>query len=53
MNIFDCEHEYGVLEEDIEIVEHRFLGESEAEIELSGYAVFYCKKCLDIQKKVL
>ncbi len=49
----DCEHDYEVLHDGIEVEETRFVGDGKVSIELSGYVIFYCKKCLDIQKKVL
>lgn len=48
-----CEHEYKILHDGIEVEETRFVGEEEVSIELSGCVIFYCEKCLDIQKKVL
>lgn len=49
----ECEHDYEVLHDGIQVEETRFMGEEGVEIELSGYVIFHCKKCLDIQKKVL
>lgn len=49
----ECEHDYEVLHDEIQVEETRFMGEEEVKIELSGYVIFHCKKCLDIQKKVL
>lgn len=47
----ECEHDYEIIEEDIETEVTKFL-DGEAVIEVTGYAVFFCKKCLDVQKKV-
>lgn len=48
-----CEHDYVVLEDNIQVEEIRyFSSDKETAIEISGYVVFHCRKCLDIQKKV-
>lgn len=48
-----CEHEYEVLYDGIEVEKARFIGNGKVSVELSGYVIFHCKKCLDIQKKVI
>lgn len=49
----ECKHDYEVLENDTTIEEIRYFDSNEeAEINISGYVVFYCRKCLDVQKKV-
>jgi len=48
----NCEHDYKIIEDDININEIR-CGDGDINIEISGYVIFYCKKCLDVQKKVL
>ena len=48
----NCEHDYKIIEDDININEIRY-GDGDINIEISGYVIFYCKKCLDVQKKVL
>lgn len=47
----ECEHDYAVLYDNIDIEELRYT-DGDVEIEVRGYAVFHCKKCLDVQKKV-
>lgn len=48
-----CEHDYKVLEDNIQVEEIKYFDNAKAtEIEISGYVVFHCRKCLDIQKKV-
>mgnify|MGYP001401617399 CR=1 FL=1 len=49
----NCEHEYEVLHDGIQVEEIMYMDEGKIEIELSGYVIFHCKKCLNIQKKVL
>lgn len=49
-----CEHDYEVLEDDLNVEIANYLdGKGEIIMNVHGYAVFYCKKCLDIQKKVI
>lgn len=52
MNAENCEHEYEVLEKDIE-TRKITCDEKVLEVEIKGYVSFYCKKCLDIQKQVV
>lgn len=47
----ECEHDYKVLHDNIDVEELRFT-DGDIEFEVRGYAVFHCKKCLDVQKKV-
>lgn len=47
-----CEHDYEVIEDDINVDELRF-GDGDVRIDICGYVVFYCKRCLDIQRKVI
>ena len=48
----ECEHDYAVIEDDIHVDEIRY-GNGELSVEISGYVIFHCRKCLDIQKKVI
>lgn len=52
MIVLDCEHEYEVLEDNLETVVTRF-PDGEVETDTTGYVIFYCKKCLDIKNKVI
>lgn len=47
-----CEHNYQVIEDNIDVDEIRF-NDGVVNIEIRGYVVFHCAKCLDIQEKVI
>ncbi|MGG4180806.1 hypothetical protein ABEW03_16110 [Virgibacillus pantothenticus] len=47
----NCNHKYEVITNNINITEVRT--GNVLDIEVNGYILFYCSKCLDIQKKVI
>lgn len=47
----ECKHDYIVLDSNIETTTLSY-GTEIYSTETNGYAVLYCKKCLDVKKKV-
>jgi len=48
----ECEHNYEILTDNLDTVVTG-CGNGEVTTNTTGYVVFYCTKCLDIQKKVI
>lgn len=46
------EHNYVVLDDYIDVEELKYFDREGTELQVSGYAIFYCIHCLDIKKKV-
>lgn len=52
--VASCEHDYKEIDSNIEVEQNSFLDrDSNIELDVKGYIIFYCRKCTDIQKVVL